>query len=131
VLRRSGGHDVVQSSDGTTIRVDPAAIRGTVDVSKTNTGFAFHGRADGTGKRRLVDSLVVFADGRAVFTGRAADLRPLRFIDKGENGKDRFRFELPSGVLPPTGGDHSVRVFAILGRVASEVAYHGTWPWGR
>jgi hypothetical protein len=130
VLRRRGGREVIESTEGKTIRVDDGAIRGTVDVSKTSTGFAFRGRADGTGKRRLVDSLVVFVDGRAVFVGRAADLRPLRFIDKGSGGKDRFAFELPRSLLPATGGNQRVRVFAILGATASELRYVSPYPWG-
>lgn len=130
VLRERGGHEVIESTEGRTTRIDPAAIRGSVEVSKTSTGFAFRGRARGAKKRRLVDSFVVFADGRALFVGRAADLRPLRFIDKGSSGKDRFGFELPRSLLPAPGGDHRVRVFAILGATASELRYLSPYPWG-
>jgi hypothetical protein len=130
VLRERGGREVIESTEGRTTRVDPAAIAGSVEVSKTSTGFAFRGRARAATKRRLVDSFVVFADARAVFVGRAADLRPLRFIDKGSSGKDRFGFELPRNLLPAPGGDHTVRVFALRGRVASELRYVGSYPWG-
>jgi hypothetical protein len=127
-LRGSAGHEVIRSTDGKTIRIDPSAIRGTVEAAKTSTGFAFRGRARDT-KKRLVDSLAVFADAKAVFAGNANDLRPLRFIDKGSAEKDRFQFELPSGLLPAEGDEHQVRVFAIRGRVASELAYRGAYPW--
>ena len=43
--------------------------------------------------------------------------------------KSRFRFELPRALLPMEGQDHRVRVFAIRGRVASELAYRGAYPW--
>ena len=103
---------------------------GTVSVSTTKGGFDFQGKADTVKPRGLVDTIVVFADGKAVFVGRASDLRPLKFLG-ATPGKDRFDFELPSGVLPAPGPSHSVRVFATRGRVASELAYRGAWPWGR
>ena len=100
-----------------------------MQVSKTAGGYAFKGRAATSKKHRLVDSLVVFADDKAIFAGNANDLRPLRFLDKGSLKKDRFRFELPRALLPGEGQDHRVRVFAIRGRVASELAYRGAYPW--
>ena len=122
------GRGVMRSTDGKTIRIVPDAIRGTVEAAKTSTGWAFRGRARDA-KKRLVDSFAVFADGKAVFAGNASDLRPLRFIDKGAAEKDRFQFELPGGLLPAEGQDHQVRVFAIRGHVASELAYRGAYPW--
>jgi hypothetical protein len=126
-LGGSAGREVVHSTEGKTIRVAPNAIRGTVEAAKTSTGWAFRGRALDA-KNRLVDSLAVFADGKSMFTGNASDLRPLRFIDKDAE-KDRFQFELPGGLLPAEGQDHQVRVFAIRGSVASELAYGGAYPW--
>jgi hypothetical protein len=125
-LGGSAGREVVHSTEGKTIRVAPNAIRGTVEAAKTSTGWAFRGRARDA-KNRLVDSLAVFADGKSMFMGNASDLRPLRFIDKDAE-KDRFQFELPGGLLPAEGQDHQVRVFAIRGSVASELAY-GAYPW--
>ena len=119
----------IESTEGKRTRIDPAAIAGTVQVSKTAGGYAFKGLAATRKKHRLVDSLVVFADGKAIFAGAANDLRPLRFLDKGSLDKTRFRFELPRALLPAEGQDHSVRVFAIRGRVASELAYRGGYPW--
>jgi hypothetical protein len=122
------GSEIV-STEGKRTRIDPAAIAGSVQVSKTANGYAFKGRAATRKGHHLVDSLVVFADGKAIFSGAANDLRPLRFLDKGSLDKSRFRFELPRGLLPAAGQDHQVRVFAIRGRVASELAYRGTYPW--
>ena len=122
------GRDIV-SSEGKRTRIDPSAIAGTVQVATTTGGYAFKGLASTRKGHRLVDSLVVFVDGKAIFAGAASDLRPLRFIDKGSLDKSRFRFELPRTLLPSEGQDHSVRVFAIRGRVASELAYRGTYPW--
>jgi hypothetical protein len=123
-----GGGDIV-STEGERIRIDPSAIAGTVQVATTAGGYAFKGLASTRKGRRLVDSLVVFTDGKAIFTGAASDLRPLRFLDKGSLDKSRFRFELPRTLLPGKGQDHSVRVFAIRGRAASELAYRGAYPW--
>ena len=117
------------SSEGKRTRIDPSAISGTVQVAKTAGGYAFKGLASTRKGHRLVDSLAVFVDGKAIFAGAASDLRPLRFIDKGSLDKSRFRFELPRTLLPAEGQDHSVRVFAIRGRVASELAYRGAYPW--
>jgi hypothetical protein len=121
--------NVIVSTEGKRTQVDPTAIAGSVQVSTTTGGYAFKGLASTRKGHRLVDSLVVFVDDKAIFTGAASDLRPLRFIDKGDLGKDRFQFELPRTLLPAEGQDHSVRVFAIRGRVASELAYPGTYPW--
>jgi hypothetical protein len=122
------GSEIV-STEGKRTRIDPDAIAGTVQVAKTTGGYAFKGRAATRKGRHLVDSLVVFVDGKAIFAGAANDLRPLRFLDQGSLDKSRFRFELPRSLLPAEGEDHQVRVFAIRGRVASELAYRGTYPW--
>ena len=119
----------IESTEGKRTRIDPAAIAGMVQVSKTAGGYAFKGLASTRQGHRLVDSLVVFSDDKAIFAGAANDLRPLRFLDKGSLDKSRFRFELPRTLLPAEGQDHSVRVFAIRGRVASELAYRGAYPW--
>jgi hypothetical protein len=119
----------IESTEGRRIRIDPSAISGSVQVAKTAGGYAFKGLASTRKGHHLVDSLVVFADGKAIFAGAANDLRPLRFLDKGSLDKSRFRFELPRSLLPAEGQDHSVRVFAIRARVASELAYSGTYPW--
>jgi hypothetical protein len=119
----------IESTEGKRIPIDASAISGSVQVSKTAGGYAFKGLASTRKGHRLVDSLVVFADSKAIFAGAANDLRPLRFLDKGSLDKSRFRFELPRTLLPAEGQDHSVRVFAIRGRVASELAYRGAYPW--
>jgi Sulfatase len=130
VLREREGHEEIASAGGKRTRIDPKAIAGTVQASATKAGFEFEGKADTVKPRGLVDTIVVFAGGKAVFVGRASDLRPLKFLG-AKPGKDRFDFELPSGVLPAAGQDHSVRVFAVRARVASELGYRGSWPWGR
>jgi len=119
----------IESTEGKRIRIDPTAIAGSVQVAKTAGGYAFKGLASTRKGHRLVDSLVVFADRKAIFAGAANDLRPLRFLDRGSLDKSRFRFKLPPTLLPTEGQGHSVRVFAIRGRVASELAYRRTYPW--
>jgi Sulfatase len=122
------GGEIV-SAQGKRIRIDASAIAGTVQVAKTAGGYAFKGRAATRKGHQLVDSIAVFADSKGIFAGNANDLRPLRFLDKGSLDKSRFRFELPRSLLPGEGQDHQVRVFAIRGRVASELAYRGAYPW--
>jgi hypothetical protein len=100
-------------------------------VTSTTNGFAFNGRAAGGRPVHPVDSLAVFLDGRAVFEGRAEDLRPLRFLGEDRLAKDHYRFELPRALLPPAGRSHRVRVFATMGGAAAELRYLGAYPWAR
>jgi sulfatase-like protein len=116
---------VIASSDGRQIRIDPQAVKGTVQVSRTKDGYRFRGHADGS---EGADSIAVFADGRSVFVGRGRDLRPLHFLG-ASGGKDRFEFELPRGLLPKPGAGR-VRVFATVGDAASELRYANGYLWG-
>jgi hypothetical protein len=129
VLRSRGGTETIESSQGTKIRIEPGALTGSVQVSATKAGFAFRGQADRAKPRSLVDSIAVFADGEAVFVGRASDLRPLKFLGAQGGGKDRFAFELPRGLLPRPGSGRRVRVYATLGGIASELHYSRAYPW--
>ena len=128
-LRELNGREAIVSTEGKVTLIDQTALKGSVAAMPSKAGFVFKGRAVRVKPRHLVDSLAVFVDGQAVFVGRAFDLRPLRFLDKGGLEKDRFSFELPGAILPPAGTDHRVRVFAILGRVATELKYAGAHPW--
>ena len=117
--------NVIASGDGKQIRIDPKAVSGTVQVSRTKAGYQFRGRADGSDG---ADTIAVFAGGRSVFVGRGRDLRPLHFLG-ASGGKDRFEFELPRGLLPAPGRGR-VRVFAAVGDAASELRYVSPYPWG-
>ena len=74
------------------------------------------------------DSVMVFADGREVFSAPTAQLLPHRVFK--QSGLFGFQFELPRGLLPPQGSGHRVRVFAIRLGVATELRRKPVWPWG-
>jgi hypothetical protein len=77
-----------------------------------------------------VDTLVVFAGDRAVYFGRAENLKPHAILGEPELGKTGFEFELPASLLPVPKSETRVRVFALRGRTASELRYDGAFPWG-
>ncbi len=129
VLRARAGGEVIASSGAKAIRVDPKALRGQVQVS-TGSNFVFSGWAADRLLRRKIDAVVVFAEGQQIFAGRASQIQPHSML--GETAvKQRFafQFELPRALLPAPGTARRVRVFAIRGRVASELRYTGAYPW--
>jgi hypothetical protein len=129
-LAERNGRELIESGSRR-IAIRPGVIRGTVRVASEGTGFAFSGHAMHVAARRPIHTLVVFADGRAVYWGRSEDLRPNRLLGQSSARKDAFAFVLPRSLLPPRGGEHDVRVFAIRLGLASELRYVGQWFWAR
>jgi hypothetical protein len=128
-LRAANGE--IQRANGRRVAIRPGALRGTVRVHRTATGYEFSGSASPPGKPQRVDTLAVFVGPHSVFVGRHDDLRPQSILGQRDLGKAGFTFELPPGLLPEPGADRAVRVFAIRGGVASELRYSGTYPWKR
>jgi hypothetical protein len=102
-----------------------------VRVGREEAGFVFSGWAAKRGTNQPVNSLAVFVDGRAVYVGRAENLKQHAVLGEAALGKTGFAFELPPGLLPNPGGTASVRVFALGQGVASELNYLGEYPWRR
>ena len=118
--------DEIESKEGDVVRIQRGALRGEVHAETRGENTVVTGWAGDVRARRPVDSLVLFVDGRSVatwppsFTGKKIFRRyavPL-------NG---FRYELPSRALPEAGEARRVRVFAIRGHAASELAYAGSY----
>jgi sulfatase-like protein len=130
-LARSDGRDVIRSSTGKTLRVVSGALKGTIRVERTAVGYRFSGTASVTRPRARADLIIVFVDGRAAYRGRAGDLRPQAVLGQPDLGKYGFVFDLPKGLLPAPGGEHSVRIFVTHRLVASELAPGGAFPWSR
>jgi hypothetical protein len=128
-LVEENGRPAIKTSAGRTIRITPRALPGTVRVSASNAGYRFRGSASHRQTSSRPDALVVFADERAVYRGRASDLRPQAILGQAELGKFGYVFELPRALLPQPGSGQRVRVFAVRGLVASELAHVGAWPW--
>ncbi len=138
VLKRLRGSDVTFSLlDGGaavqvgTNRVDVSrgALQGEVRAKRKDTGWVFSGFAALRGTTKHVDTLVVFVGDRAVYVGRAENLKPHAILGEPELGKTGFEFELPPSLLPAPGSGERVRVFALRGRVASELRYGAAFAW--
>jgi hypothetical protein len=69
---------------------------------------------------------VLFVDGRSVatwppsFTGQ-------RIFDRYGIRRNGFEYELPNRLLPQPGQARRLRVFAIRGKIASELGYSGVY----
>ena len=126
LVRRAGG-EVIRSSDGLTIPVRAGVVRGSVQFLKGSL-LGFNGWAAESKLTHRADSVMVFADGREVFSAPTAQLLPHRVFK--QSGLFGFQFELPRGLLPPQGSGHRVRVFAIRLGVATELRRKPVWPWG-
>ena len=127
-LAQHDGVDVISAPGGPTYKVDPGALTGTVRVKAEPEGYVFSGRAS-TPSNARVKSIAVFADSREVFVGRMADLRPQKLLGQTTLGELGYAFELPRSLLPETGSDTRLRVFALRYGVASELGYEADFPW--
>jgi hypothetical protein len=124
----NGAAPAIESSDGTTIRVKPRAVAGEVRIVWRDETGTFEGWAADLDARRAAERVVVFVDGRSAYVGRPGKSRK----DIGARYGARragFVFRLPGSILPTPGGGHEVRVFAVLGGVASELRVLGENPW--
>jgi Sulfatase len=137
-LARLRGSDVSFSlvSDGAVVqvgtrrvRVNTRALQGVVRAKREETGWVFSGFAAQRGTKKHVDTLVVFAGDRAVYVGRAENLKPHAILGQPELGKTGFEFELPPSLLPAPGSARRVRVFALRAHAASELRYDAAFPW--
>lgn len=125
-----GGRETIESPRGAAVQVEPGAISGIVRVGQRGSAFLFTGWARIAKATRPPKSLVVLVDGQEIFGSPTTVVRPLRVL--GDFAPKRtlgFSFELPSAALPAPGRGASVRVFALHGRLASELRYAGPYPW--
>ena len=125
-LVRSGGGELIRSSDGSVIPVRARVLRGSVQV-RPGRLVVFSGWAAVPNLTHRADSVAVFADGRQVFASPTARLQPHRVFK--HSGLFGFAFELPRALLPAAGPHHHVRVFGIRLGVATELRTKGQWPW--
>jgi hypothetical protein len=109
--------------------VRAGALRGVARAKREQTGWVFSGWAAQANANRRVDTLVVFVGDRAVYVGRAENLKPHAILGQPELGKTGFEFELPPSLLPAPDGAQRVRVFALHGHAASELRYDAAFPW--
>ena len=111
------------------IPVRPASLRGNVHATRATTGWTFTGFAAQHRANKRVDALVVFVGDRAVYVGRADNLKPHAILGQADLGKTGFEFDLPASLLPEPGAGQRVRVFALDDGVATELRYRADFPW--
>jgi hypothetical protein len=132
VLRDRNGALTLERPGEAVVAVSPGALRGDVSASRKGAAWVFSGWAADPKAKRPAASFVVLADGREVFRVAARAVRPQRVLgQKVPHADYSFEFPLPAALLPPRGVAHSVRVFAVRGRVASEPRYAAAYPWTR
>jgi hypothetical protein len=117
---------LVVEAPGRSLPVEPGAALGAAQVDRAGT-VVFSGWAAAPSLRRSVDFLMLFVDGRLVFSAPTGELQPHRVL--GQYSLNGFDFTLPRALLPEPGAEHRVRIFAVEGGVASELRYKGSWPW--
>jgi hypothetical protein len=127
-LVKQGGVELIRSSEGKPIPIRAHALRGHVQA-KAGELDVFDGWAAVPSLLHRADSVIVFADGKEVFSSPTAQLLPHRVFK--HRGLIAFHFELPQGLLPKPGPEHRVRVFGIRLGIATELPIKGEWPWGR
>ena len=129
-LKTRGGIQVIASTGGNAIPVQPRALAGSVRV-KSGPTFEFDGSASDAARKHKVDAVMVFVDGEQVYASKASLIQPKSML--GQVSKQNpygFEFDLPASLLPKPGSGHKVRVFAVRGGAAGELRYLGAWPWG-
>lgn len=130
VLAERDGVEQLEASDGLITSIVPGRLSGTISATRVGRGFRFSGWAADLQAGRPVQSILVLSDGREVFRSRATLVRPHRILGEAAPKKTfGVAFELPAALLPAPGVGHAVRVFAIDGRVASELRHVGRYPW--
>ena len=138
-LVRLRGSDVRFSlvGNGTAIRVGSrtvpvraGSLRGVVRARRGATGWTLSGWAAERRTNRRVDTIVVFVGDRAVYSGRAENLKPHAVLGQPELGRTGFEFELPPSLLPAP-GEGRVRVFALRDGTAAELRPNAAFPWRR
>lgn len=128
-LRDRGGAVDIATASGT-IAVKPGVLTGTVRAAASDKGFLFRGTVLDRRNKARVDLIVLFAGGRAVYVTAPENVKPNSMLGQGDLGRFGFEFELPRALFP-TPPDGDVRVFAIHGRLASELRYAAAYPWHR
>jgi hypothetical protein len=124
---RDGGAAI--QSGARRIPVRPGALRGSVHATREPGGWVFTGFAAQQRANKRVDAIIVFAGDRAVYVGRADNLKPHAILGQPNLGKTGFEFELPPALLPEPATGARVRVYALDAGVAAELHYRAGFPW--
>ena len=103
------------------MRVDPTAIAGTVGLTRTADTVRIRGWAVDRRRRAAAEAVVVFVGPSSVYFGTAHNFPSTIAAKRFGLERAGFSFELPAAVLPRRWSQERTRVFAIAGKLASEL----------
>jgi hypothetical protein len=125
-LQASAAGETILLENGREIAVVPGKLDGAVEEwSRQPTGVRFSGWAADVDERALADRVLVFADGRLVYSTATSFNRAHVAKAHGVPELVGFVFELPTALTEST----SLRFFAVRGERAGELAYPSRFPW--
>ena len=113
----------IDSSAGERFPIEPDALAGEARLWRRGATDVLAGIAVDPDAKRPAERVVVFVEGRSVFSGRAGNAVSRESSRRYGVRPGGFSFELPAGVLPASRGSAEIRVFALGEQVASELAY--------
>jgi hypothetical protein len=126
-LATSGGRTAIRFDSGRSIDVAPGALEGAVETWSFEPDTArVGGWAADLGRHTLADRVLVFLDGRLVYSGATSFGRP-DLPGKSAPRGTRFVFQLPLSLVGRGGA--ALRFFAVRGTRASELSYPDGFPW--
>ena len=122
-LEATGAGEAIRLGNGQEIAVVPDALEGAVeDWVRQPTTVRFVGWAADVADQALADRILVFADGRLVYSTASSFHRPDVAKAHGVPEGAGFVFELPVALAGPAAGTE-LRFFAVRNEEASELAY--------
>ena len=123
-VRGTDGSRLVSTS-GEWMRIDPAAIAGTVGLTRTADTVRIRGWAVDRRRRAAAEGVVVFVGPSSVYFGTAHNFPSAVAAKRFSVERAGFSFELPAALLPGRASQERIRVYAIAGKLASELRLRG------
>ena len=126
------GRGTMTSSHGKIIKVIPRALRGHLDVVEIGESSAgFQGWAADVKNSKVPETILVFADGKFLFSTKTKrDRRDVaKYFDNAALRRSGYEFAIPFSFLFKDKQTPEVRIFALLGDIASELKYPKGYKW--
>ena len=128
------GNGLIRHPDGTSIPLDPKALKGHLSVAKTEGDrVMFAGWAADVRDSQVPEAVVIFLDGQFFFSGRTDINRPdvAKYLKNPALKKTGFKFDLTFSA-PNDASGPEFRLFAVSKKgVASELIYPKGYQWGK
>ena len=125
------GEILIRHTDGASVPIVPNALNGWLDFAVVQRNHVlFYGWAADVEKSQLPEAIVVFVNGRFLYSGRTGVDRPgvVKFYDNAALQKARFKDVIPLSPIKDR-LNPEVRFFAVLNGVASALNYNKGYHW--